>query len=125
MTDDYDSHDILVPKYTFTYNSRLNIANISKQLFKGFNPGALFCYTDDFVDYNNDGTVILQGTASFKVYVAIKQDGKDIVVCGDSCKLSANASTIFLYYPNANAYKAYIYKQGYVSYTYEVPLHPH
>lgn len=125
MTDDYDSHDILVPKYTFPYNSRLNIANISKQLFKGFNPGALFCYTDDFVDYNNDGTVILQGTASFKVYVAIKQDGKDIVVCGDSCKLSANASTIFLYYPNANAYKAYIYKQGYVSYTYEVPLHPH
>ena len=125
MTDDYDSHDILVPKYTFPYNSRLNIANISKQLFKGFNPGALFCYTDDFVDYNNDGTVILQGTAAFKVYVAIKQDGKDIVVCGDSCKLSANASTIFLYYPNANAYKAYIYKQGYVSYTYEVPLHPH
>lgn len=125
LTDDYDSHDILVPKYTFPYNSRLNIANIRKQLFKGFNAGALFCYTDDFVDYNNDGTAIQQGTVSFKVYVAIKQDGKDIVVCGDSCKLSANASTIFLYYPNTNAYKAYIYKQGYITYTYEVPLQPH
>lgn len=125
LTDDYDSHDILVPKYTFPYNSRLNIANISKLLFKGFNPGALFCYTDDFVSYDNDGTAILQGTAVFKVYVAIKQDGKDIVVCGDSCNLSANASTIFLYYPNTNAYKAYIYKRGYTSCTYEVPLHPH
>lgn len=125
LTDDYDSHDILVPKYTFPYNSRLNIANIRKQLFKGFNAGALFCYTDDFVDYNNDGTAIQQGTVSFKVYVAIKQNGKGIVVCGDSCKLSANASTIFLYYPNINAYKAYIYKQGYITYTYEVPLQPH
>lgn len=30
MTDDYDSHDKLLPHYSFVYNSRLNIANIQK-----------------------------------------------------------------------------------------------
>lgn len=42
MTDDYDSHDQLIPRYAFPYNQRLNIANITKELFGGFNADA-FC----------------------------------------------------------------------------------
>lgn len=30
MTDDYDSHDKIIPQYSFPYNSRLNVANLKK-----------------------------------------------------------------------------------------------
>lgn len=42
MTDDYDSHDTLIPRYAFAYNSRLNIANMKKMLFAGYNAASVF-----------------------------------------------------------------------------------
>lgn len=38
MTDDYDSHDTIIPKMSYTYNQRINIADISKRYFHGFTP---------------------------------------------------------------------------------------
>mgnify|MGYP007113748310 FL=1 len=40
MTDDYNSHESLLPKQAFVYNSRLNISNISRKFFGGWNPSA-------------------------------------------------------------------------------------
>lgn len=127
MTDDYDSHDKLIPRYSFAYNSRLNVANLRKQLFNGYNAGAQFCYTDGFVaNYKDAKPTSLDGKTAYQVYYVIKQDGRDIVVKGDSFQLAyANASTLFLYYPNINAYKAYIVRSDYFNTTYEVPLQSH
>lgn len=49
MTDDYDSHDKLLPHYSFVYNSRLNIANIQKELYNLYNTGAMITYTNGYV----------------------------------------------------------------------------
>ena len=46
MTDDYDSHDTLIPKQAYTYNNRLNLASVEKALFHGFHPQTLMEYTD-------------------------------------------------------------------------------
>ncbi len=122
MTDDYDSHDLIIPKYAFGYNSRINLANIKKQLFKGFNTAALFGYANGYIDskYN---TSYDTNTQQF-VYVCIKQEGKDIVVRGDEAQLAYyNNPAVFLFYPNVNAYKAYICRSAYS--VFEVPLEPH
>ena len=50
MTDDYLSNDKLIPKYSFVFNQRLSLANVSRQLYNGFNPCAMFTYIQG--DYN-------------------------------------------------------------------------
>lgn len=99
MTDDYDSHDTLIPQYAFIYNARLNIANISKKLFRGFDPATMFAYCNDH--FKNPPV-----DAYATVY--IKQDGKDIAVISKVGTIGYNSPMLYFYYPNTNAYKAII-----------------
>lgn len=124
MTDDYDSHDKIVPQRLFAYNGRLNIANINKRLFQGYNPYALFNYSDGFV---STGTTTGNPTLSDRklyvwVYVFIKQDGNDIVVRCQQGLVGNKAPLLYFYYPNINAYKAIIERDGVC---YEVQLQQH
>lgn len=127
MTDDYDSHDTLMPQYAFAYNARLNIANLRKKLFRGYNTAAQFCYTDGYVaNFKDAPSTALDQKAKYIIYFFIKQNGKDIIVNGESYDLAANdAPLIFLYYPNVNAYKAVILKYNNAFTVYEVPLEQH
>lgn len=126
MTDDYDSHDTLIPRYSFGYNSRLNVANIKKKLYDTYNMGAMCCFTDGYVaNFNDASPTIIDGTNSWGVYFFIKQDGRDIIVQGESFQMSSQAKVLFLYYPNVNAYKAVFFNWNYFSKAYEVPLEAH
>lgn len=126
MTDDYDSHDTLIPRYSFGYNSRLNIANIKKKLYDTFNMGALCCYTDGYVaNYSSGSPTMLDDKITWGVFFFIKQDGRDIIVQGETFLMSSQAKVLFLYYPNVNAYKAVFYNVNYFTYGYEVPLEAH
>lgn len=119
MTDDYDSHDKLIPQFSYVYNARLNIANIQKQL-------ALPTTVADYVPYTDNPT-----TPTYYMYVFIKQDGKKFSqqntltsVLGDEYPLS------YFYYPNPNAYMAIIYYEEEVDDTtqrmlYQLPLTRH
>ena len=125
MTDDYDSHDTLIPQYCFTYNSRLNLSNISKRLYDEYNSGALVPFTDGYVE-NLRPPTSFDNKANVAVYFFIKQDGKDIVVQGESCQMSSYETPfIFLYYPNVNAYKAVIVSRSGSPMSYEVQLEQH
>ena len=127
MTDDYDSHDKIIPQYSFAYNSRLNIANLKKELFKGHSAACLFNYSNGYVhNWGDVGPTGMDFTLGVSVYVFIKQDGKDIVVQCEGASIGYNAPILFFYYPNTNAYKAIIVRSLYVSYDcYEVPLDKH
>lgn len=129
MTDDYDSHDKIIPQLSFAYNSRLNIANLRKLLFTGFNAGALFSHTDGYVaHYSDDSPIRGDGTYSYALKVAIRQDGKEIVVEGGSGTFSKkNMRFLYIFYPNTNAYKAYLteYREYLIQKHYELPLEPH
>lgn len=129
MTDDYDSHDTIVPRYAFAYNSRLNIANIKKMLFPGYNAASVFCYTDGYVGNWNDEHItptFFDDKAAYSVYIYIKQDGRDIIVRGDAYQLgNYDAPMLFIYYPNVNAYKAVIVKSYVFGSPYEVQLEQH
>lgn len=120
MTDDYDSHDKIIPQYSFPYNSRLNVANLKKVLFRGHNAYSLFNHSDGYVDAT---PTMMDIRVSVGVYVFIKQDGKDIVVRSEYGQFGYNMPLLFFYYPNANAYKAII--ERYFSDYYEIPLEKH
>lgn len=128
MTDDYDSHDMLIPKYAFAYNQRLNIANIKKRLYDTYNAGSLVSYTDGYVgNWDDLEPTYFDKKETYRVYFFVKQDGKDIVVGGDTFQMSDYyAPMLFLFYPNVNAYKAVIAKPegNWMSYT-EVQLEQH
>ena len=126
MSDDFDSHDKLMPQVSFTYNQRLNVANIRKRLFAGFSAAAQFCHSDGYVNNWSDvESTFMDTKVSVSVFVYIKQDGKDIVVRGNAASFGYNSPTLFFYYPNINAYKAIIVKSNYFSDYYEIPLEPH
>lgn len=126
MTDDYDSHDKIIPQYSFPYNSRLNVANLKKVLFRGHNAYSLFNHSDGYVANWSDATpTMMDIRVSVGVYVFIKQDGKDIVVRSEYGSFGYNMPLLFFYYPNANAYKAIIERNNYFSDYYEIPLEKH
>lgn len=91
MTDDYDSHDKLVPQYAFPYNNRLNLATITKRLFEGFRADNL----SNFVD---------AGFFEVKTYVYIRE-ARNIIVVESAVGNLSYATKLFFYYPNPNAYK--------------------
>lgn len=122
MTDDYDSHSELIAKYSFAYNSRLNIAGIKRVLPNGFHMGSLLNYTNGFVQVSSSDPTQVDNTNRdtlqyVKMHIYIKEQGKDFIVesyeadgggifdlPGWACGLWT--PTPFLYYPNKNAYKA-------------------
>ena len=126
MTDDYDSHDTLIPQYAHTYNSRLNITKLSKSLFNDHNPGAMLTFTDGYVYPFEDQTPsFFDGIADTRIFFFINQDGKNIIIEGNRFKTAVyRAPFIFIYYPNPNAYKAVIVT-GKNSECYEIPLERH
>lgn len=104
LTDDYDSHDTLIPEKAFAYNSRLNLSGIAKKLFDGFTPQSLH-------------TLQTAGNNISDIWVYVKQDGKDIVVHKQT-PTTDYGDILYFYYPNANAYKAVMLRNGsYVEYT--------
>lgn len=126
MTDDYDSHDLLIPKYSYNYNSRFNIANLKKRLFSGFTASSMFPYTDGNVhNWKDASPTILDRKVSVLVYFFIKQDGRDIVVRGNYGSFGFDTPFLWLFYPNTNAYKAVLVINEYLYDYYEVMLEPH
>lgn len=126
MTDDYDSHDTIIAKYAFAYNARLNISNIRKRLYNGYNMGALLCYTDGYVTNWKDATpTTLDNKRAFGVFFVIKQDGRDIFVQGEIFQMGYDTPFLYLYYPNVNCYKAVIVEWDYFFNVYEVPMEAH
>lgn len=127
MTDDYDSHDYLIPRYSYNYNSRFNVANLKKLLFNGFNSSSLFLFTDGNVHKYSDSDIptLNDYKVSVGVYYFIKQDGRDIIVRGSYASFGADTPLIWLFYPNVNAYKAVVEVNNYLSKYYEVLLEPH
>ena len=127
MSDDYNSHDLLIPKCSVGYNSRLNITDLRQRLFGGHNASCLFSYTDGYINlWSSASPTILDMTNRVSVYFFIKQDGKEIVVNGGGASFGYETPFLWLFYPNTNAYKAVVSISQYVGSTlYEVNLEPH
>ncbi|MBR4040828.1 MAG: hypothetical protein IKJ09_00740 [Bacteroidaceae bacterium] len=132
MTDDYDSHDTLAPKHANIYNARINVANLSKELFKGYNPASILPYTNGgyrYKDQNGNIVDAFDAKETVTVVFHIQQDNKIIKVSGGSYDFSPWTPITYLFYPNVNAFKAVIARVSdfgeEINKYYEVPLEPH
>ena len=130
MTDDYDSHTTLIPKYSYNYNSRLNITGLTKVLPRGFHMSSLLCYTNGFLQPKNghfDEGVdrSYESTQMVSMFIYIKKQDKTIVVrsldynstfLGDfGADVGQFTPTPYLYYPDVDAYKAVLFWHKWVS----------
>lgn len=99
MTDDFNSHDRIIPRFAFNYNSRLNIANIIRRT-----PAVI----DSVVNYN---TVDFAATAAsgemyyprVTPYVYFSFDGTTSVVRGRTFTMPTAAQLPFIYHPDREA----------------------
>lgn len=135
MSDDYDSHDTIIPRYAFNYNAKLNLANIEKALYAYQDASALFPWVNSVAKvtyethYEPDGTPyyvkvpdVDTATYNVRVYVYIRQDGRDIIVRSYVGMFADLTPFDYIYYPNVNAYKAVV---SIDNEHYEVPLVRH
>lgn len=102
MDDDFDSHDLLLPQTAFHYNQRLNLANLQKRVFNGFDAAAI-CFSN----LPDEQYGALQ---TLRCYTHIKTDGREIIVAGEAAtfglRLDGGAwPPFYYYYPSSNAYK--------------------
>lgn len=154
MTDDYQTHDSIIPRYTFCYNNRINFANVRRKLFKGFHMSAMLAYCNTRINYRVNGTTIelsrptINGcnlTDKYSVRVHIKEDGqnKTVCCCGTYDRELCNFLTderegndkgeswgCYFFYPNPNGYRMEIIHQGInnpdrIGKYYEINLKPH
>lgn len=128
MTDDYLSHDRKIPSYAFAFNNRLNIANVSRQLYKGYNPYSMFSYCEGDYLYTPhlQPTIAIyqrEGEQQYKMWidVFVKDESGDKIVrhtadyTNEQIPIAMFRSYTnptdpkvwgsYLFYPNTNAYK--------------------
>ena len=98
MPDDYDSHDMLIPNGSYVFNARLNMTDIKKILFDGFQPKCMFACP------------AFSNSKSTRFVVAIEDEQKDIVVQSAqmSVKFDSSDTVPWFYYPNTKAKVLYV-----------------
>lgn len=96
MSDDYQTHDTLIPSTMFVYNQRINIANIERKMFKGYDTASMVCYINQ-----TDGAT----TGNAYIYTKLStSDGVYRVLNDCSFPLSLNPRVFpYLFYPDTCA----------------------
>ena len=128
MTDDYLSRDKLHAKYSFAYNSRLNLSGLERKPFCGFMAQSMLAYcTHDSYEFligENNVLSIEPRTMGFDTYdidVYIKEDGKDYIVSSgtyymDMRHLAAFLSVEKVANPNTGNERRYMEKRSWGTY---------
>lgn len=100
LPDDYRSHDQLIPSTSYVYNQRLNIANIKRKIFNGYDSSCI-CMN-----------ILGQETNMYDyfIYTFIK-DGSNTKIVRNSCSDKMTEFGQYLYYPDSKAYRMIIVKR--------------
>lgn len=143
MTDDYLSHDRITAKYSQTYNGRINLSGIRRELFQGFMAGSMFSYANNSEaswELKKDGKVLLDfGSLDYRdisIQTMIEEGGERYIVNSYvSSHLAPFVSSLYtngdfaptswacyVFYPNTHATMMRIHAG---IDTYEVKLKPH
>lgn len=143
ITDDYLSHDRITAKYSQTYNGRINLSGIRRELFQGFMAGSMFSYANNSEaswELKKDGKVVLDfGSLDYRdisIQTMIEEGGERYIVNSYvSSHLAPFVSSMYtngdfaptswgcyVFYPNTHATMMRIHAG---IDTYEVKLKPH
>lgn len=107
--DDYYSHSKLIPGFIYSYNMRLNIADVSRSFFDGFK---------QFLPYYNPNT---SSSRTYSIYVHISSEEGERVV--SQSVTTTDYMGLYFYYPDSRATQAEIFV-GSTKY-FDLPLEEH
>lgn len=115
MTDDYDSHDVLLPSVGFAFNSRLNLSNLKKRIFHGFGWERPFETTETKTNTSRRGDNEFSSTEGpidnvYRMHIDyyLRQGGKEYQFEVDCGSVTSGMVLPYLYHPNRNVYKAVV-----------------
>ena len=97
--DDYYSHCPIKAGLLYSYNSRLNIANVSRGFFNGF---------DNFMPFVTPLGGTANPSSAYTFHTTIRTDGGDVIVSQE--KTTDQIQGIYFYYPDARAKHVNIWK---------------
>ncbi|MBR1448812.1 MAG: hypothetical protein IJ588_08740 [Prevotella sp.] len=97
--DDYYSRSPIYPSFTYAYNSRLNLANVSRGFFQGF---------DNFISYANDASNPTE--YDYVAIVEIETDSGTVIVRREY--QSHNLEGLYFYYPDSRAKWVTLWRQS-------------
>jgi hypothetical protein len=123
-SNDYISHDKIIAKKMYSYNSKIHLYDIDRYLFKGFR----FDYMNQFItNGSTSGDMLIESDGDYyycsaESFVYIKENNETIIIKNDSSKYKINSWGPFIYYPNPNAYKMVVFHKNDL---YEFPLKVH
>ena len=103
MSDDYESHTLLLPSISHIYNRRLHVAGLRQRLFEGFQPLAAVGYCDP-VEHADYGLLHRSGHP-LRVFVFLKRDASTVVVESPSSGLSFLCLPSYYFYPDPSAFR--------------------
>ena len=103
MSDDYESHMLLLPSISHIYNRRLHVAGLRQRLFEGCQPLAAVCYCDpvEHADYG----LLHSADHPLRVFVFLKCDASTVVVESPSSSLSFLCLPSYYFFPDPSAYR--------------------
>jgi hypothetical protein len=134
MTDDYDSHDVLLPSVGFAFNSRLNLSNLKKRIFHGFGWERPFETTETKTNTSRRGDNEFSSTEGpidnvYRMHIDyyLRQGGKEYQFEVDCGSVTSGMVLPYLYHPNRNVYKAVVsvYHNGATYFSMEVKMEGH
>lgn len=131
MTDDYLTHDQIMPKYSYVYNQRLNLCNIRRKLYNGYDSASMCCYQNGFLIYSfNEGTASLtdlSDTGYFNIIcdTTINENGEVENVRNKCSTTLAYNFGYYVFYPNANANRMLIRISNYFISSVDLKLEEH
>lgn len=119
-TYDYNSHDTLIPEYSFVYNQRLNISNVKRYPYCP-TPAMSFTYTNGFLDEIGNAKKL---TYEYEIFAFFAKNSTPIKIESKVSNLNATPSWIFI--PHANVTKIVIQRtrNGTSQYA-ELPMKEH
>lgn len=134
LSDDYLSHDAIIPAFSHVFNSRLNLANIARKPFNGFAPQCVFAFTNGVINEfhplaNDSSTLVVKAgqPRNVSVTVYIREGGQVHTVTANGSlgdflsyrrtfgavnepgwedKFTPLSANAFFFYPNSNAFLA-------------------
>ncbi len=106
MSDDYQTHDTLIPSTMFVYNQRINIANVERLMFRGYDTASMVSY----INYTDSVTT----TEAMPIYTSLNtSDGSYMVKNNSSLALAQDPRVFaFLFYPDTSATQMMVRPSG-------------
>lgn len=93
MTDDYLSHERLVARRSHAYNSRINLANIDRKLFRGFSAESMRAYINAAVDTITNNWSYNASQSTLTIYLRTASETKPLNI---TCEVPIDGTTYYV-----------------------------